>query len=61
MEERLELGVDEQTIEQTSVVAVHSPEDCVSDDRKRKAACSRLTGISNQEECMQREGWWSES
>jgi hypothetical protein len=30
MEERLELGVDEQTIEQTSIVAVHGSETWVS-------------------------------
>jgi hypothetical protein len=61
MEERLELGVDEQTVEQTSVVAVHGPEKCVSDDQQNQAACRRLTGTNNQEECMQKEGWWSES
>jgi hypothetical protein len=57
MEERLELRVDEQAVEQTSVVAVHGPERCISQGQLRRAACKRLTGTSNQEECKRREAW----
>lgn len=61
MEDSFKLRIDEQTIEQTSIVAVHGSEMCVSHGRRGKTAHRLLTGTNSQEECMRTGGWWSGS
>jgi hypothetical protein len=39
MEKGFELGVDEQAVEQTSVVTVHGPEKCISNGQNREMVC----------------------